>query len=473
MLNNIRNFSKTFLAKILLVIIIIPFIFWGMGGVFTGGNTNNIAKINNETISTQDFIDYLNNSNLDSDIIKKNIDNNILEEILSQMISKTLLDMEVKELNINVSEKSLVLQIKNNKNFFDKNNKFSRIKYEKFLLTQNMSAPEFERNLKENELRKKLFSYVSGGIKSPLFMINNLHQKLNSQLEIDFINIDHNYKKKENFTIEDVKKFINENKESLKKDFVNFTYLKITPEILTGNNEYNEFFFKKIDEIENKISAGHNFEALLQELKIQPINKINYTDTNNGNEIENKIYQKRNDNKIQLIDEGEFYVLYKINKIQKKLLSLDDKNYLNKIYKILFEKNKYEYNQKLLSKINENKFSRAEFDKLSNTTIKKIKLISIKDDNKFKNDSVKHLYNLPINSFTLIVDKEDKIYLAQTKKLYLVNIKRSSKDFKNYNNQTNMQIRDKMYSSYDYFLNEKYKITINEKTLDRVKNYFR
>ena len=41
MLNSIRNFSKTWFAKILLVIIIIPFVFWGMGGVFSGGNTNN------------------------------------------------------------------------------------------------------------------------------------------------------------------------------------------------------------------------------------------------------------------------------------------------------------------------------------------------------------------------------------------------------------------------------------------------
>ena len=58
MLNNIRNFSKTLPAKILLAVIIVPFVFWGMGGVFNRGNTNNIVKINNYTISTQDFIDH-------------------------------------------------------------------------------------------------------------------------------------------------------------------------------------------------------------------------------------------------------------------------------------------------------------------------------------------------------------------------------------------------------------------------------
>ena len=46
MLNNIRKFSKTIFAKILLVIIIVPFVFWGMGGVFNSGNTNSLVKIN-------------------------------------------------------------------------------------------------------------------------------------------------------------------------------------------------------------------------------------------------------------------------------------------------------------------------------------------------------------------------------------------------------------------------------------------
>ena len=59
MLNNIRSFSKTIFAKILLVIIIIPFVFWGMGGLFSSGNSNNIAKVNNENITTKDFIDYI------------------------------------------------------------------------------------------------------------------------------------------------------------------------------------------------------------------------------------------------------------------------------------------------------------------------------------------------------------------------------------------------------------------------------
>ena len=84
MLDSIRKFSKTFFAKILLVIVIIPFVFWGMGGVFNSGNTNSLAKINSINISTQDFIDHINQSNINQDIIREKLNDNILEEIESK-----------------------------------------------------------------------------------------------------------------------------------------------------------------------------------------------------------------------------------------------------------------------------------------------------------------------------------------------------------------------------------------------------
>ena len=44
MIGSFRNFSKSKFAGVLVFIMIIPFVFWGMGGMFSSGNTNNIAK---------------------------------------------------------------------------------------------------------------------------------------------------------------------------------------------------------------------------------------------------------------------------------------------------------------------------------------------------------------------------------------------------------------------------------------------
>ena len=476
MLNNIRNFSKTIFAKILLVIIIIPFVFWGMGGVFNSGNANNIVKINDHNISTQDFMNYLNDSKLRPDAIKENIDNNILEDLLSGLISSTLLNMEIKDLEINISEKSLAEKIRKNKNFLDDGGKFSRTKYEKFLLTQNFTATAFEAKLKDNELKKKLFAYVSGGINSPFFLVNNLYKMETEKLELDFFNIEKVYKQKENFTLDEIKFFLKENENDLKEEYIDFNYIKITPKNLIGDNEYTDLFFSKIDEIETKISEGESLENIIKSINMKPVNKINYIITNDSSDVEKKIYEKRNGSKIQLFEENDFYILFEIKNNEKILPSLKNSTFKNKLIKILYNKNKYEFNKKLLEKIEKKIFNYNEFKNFSKENlidIKSIELKSINDDKKFDKNSVKLLYSLPKNSLALITDKNNNIYIASIKNFYSKNLDKKSTELLKYSNQTNIKLRDNMYSSYDYFLNDKYKVIINENALDRVKNYFR
>ena len=138
MINSFKNFTNKKLAGlILIIVIIIAFGFGGFGGGFNPSNQNNIAKVGNTNISTQDFMEYLNKSGLSQQVIKENIDKNIIEELLSALISKAILDLEIKYLNLTISENILIEKIKDNKNFHDENGKFQRIIYEKFVLTNN------------------------------------------------------------------------------------------------------------------------------------------------------------------------------------------------------------------------------------------------------------------------------------------------------------------------------------------------
>lgn len=473
MLNNIRTFSKTILAKILLVIIIVPFVFWGMGGVFNGGNTNNIVKINNDNISTQDFIDYLNRSKISSEIIRDNLDKNILEEILTELVSRKILEEEMKELNITVSENSLAQIIRKNKNFLDEKSNFSRIKYEKFLLEQNLTATDFEKKLKENHLRKKLFSYVSGGINSPRFLINKTYKEQTGKLEIQYLNLKNVYKSKKSFTEKEIEIFINTNIDQLKDEYIDFSYLIISPKDLIGSDEFNELFFKEIDKIENKVSNEVSFNDIANELKINPIIKTEYISTNNENLIEKKIYNKRNESRFQLINEDEFYVLYEIQNINKKLPDLQNQSYRNRVVDSMYQQKKFEYNKNLLSKIQNNEFNEKNFFELTNNKPTELTLNSIKDNDKFGIDSIKILYSLPINSYTLIADNFNDIYLARIIKLNKIGPIKNKKLIKKYSSETNIKIRDSLYFSYDLYLSKKYNVIINQKTVERVKNYFR
>ena len=88
-------------------------------------------------------------------------------------------------------------------------------------------------------------------------------------------------------------------------------------------------------------------------------------------------------------------------------------------------------------------------------------------------DSVKLIYQMPINSFSLITDDENNIYISKIlgEKNELLDEK--SNNFNKYFIKSNNLLKNKMYTSYDFYLNNKYKIKINEKTLERVKNYFK
>ena len=161
MIEKLKNLGwKQFGGLVLIVIIIIAFGFGGFGGGFSTNNQNNIAKINKTNVTTQDFMDYVNQSGISADAIRNNLDNNVIEELLSGLISTTLINLEIEDFNISINEKTILKNIKENKNFHDENGKFERVKYEKFLLSNNMSAPMFELKLKNRELQKHLFDFI-------------------------------------------------------------------------------------------------------------------------------------------------------------------------------------------------------------------------------------------------------------------------------------------------------------------------
>ncbi len=473
MLNNLRNFSKGKLAGVLVGIIIIPFVFWGMGSVFSGGNTNSVAKINNYNISTKNFIDFINESKINPDLIKQNLDNNILEELLTQLVSTSLIDIEVDNLNIIISDETLAKIIKNQNSFKDNNGLFSRTKYEKFLLENNMSVVDFEKGIKKNELKKKLFIYISGGVKSPFFLVNNTFKEQAKNIEIDYIDLKSAYIKKDNITKTDMEKYINENKEKLYIDLIDISYVKITPEILTQEKEFSKNFFSKIDEIENLIFNNVNIKTISNEynLNLNLVKEYNFESSNDA--LLKEIYRKRNEEKLQILDKNDYFLLYSITDSKKVLPDINDDKFISKIKNDIFEKNKYELHKKLLTNIQDNKFTDTNFLNLSNDKIQNLNIKSIKDKTKFSEDSINILYSLSKNSFVLIADNENNIYLAKIKKIIENNLNKNSQEIDNIKKQTHAILRDNLYTSYDLLLNDRYKIKVNENTLERIKNYFK
>ena len=473
MIETLKKFGgKKLGGLILIAVIIIAFGFGGFGGGFSTNNQNNIAKINKTNVTTQDFMNYLNQSGISQQAIRENLDNNIIEELLSGLISTTLIDLEVEDFNLSITELTVLKKIKENKNFQDENSVFQRTKYEKFLLSNNMSAPMFELQLKNRELRNHLFDIIGAGTITPDFQIKKKFEEENKSLELEYFAMENFYKDKESFTDQEINKFLDENKDQLKREYIDFKYAVLNPKILIGLEEFNQDFFDEIDKIENRISNGESFQSIIQNIKVDITEIKEFTPSSTKKINEDLIYSKRS-SEVDLIENGDNFLLYSITNKFDRGPDLTDQDTKEEIRELVYQKGKFDLNRSVLEEIQSKKFDNNKFKEMAGYSKEYLTINSIRDNNRFEANSVKILYSLPLNSYTLVNDKENKIYLVK-----LVNSKKNTfsetdENYLNFINNQNTNTRKTIIQSYDQLLNLKYQVQLNQKTIDRVKNYFK
>ena len=290
-------------------------------------------------------------------------------------------------------------------------------------------------------------------------------------MQIDFIDLEHFYKKADEINNQDLTRFINENVDRLKVDHLDFKYAVVNPMNLVGVDDFNQEFFDKIDQIENDILNGVKFDKIVSDYNLISKNVIDYKYSDESEQIIKRIYELRNNN-FDIIENDENFLIYKINNIQQKKPNINDTQTKKEILKLVIQKNKFDYNKNLLNQIKDKKFTINDFTKLGQGKIQSLTLNSIRDNKKFEINSVKLLYSQPINAYTLISDEKDKIYLAQIKNFIDVNLDKNTENYKLFINKENTRIRSSILKSYDLLLNEKYDVNINQVALSNFKNLF-
>ena len=114
-----------------------------------------------------------------------------------------------------------------------------------------------------------------------------------------------------------------------------------------------------------------------------------------------------------------------------------------------------------------------EMSKKNNITIDKLKIDSINDKKKFTKNLVEKIYNYNAGDIFVISD-------SILKENFLVNIIEETKPsarinsdkYKAYVDKANAIYISKLYKSYDKYINANYKIDLNDKVLERLKNSF-
>ena len=484
MLTSIGKFSKSFFIKLLVGIIILPFVFWGMGDVFRGGNQNVIASVDSKKISTQEFVNYLRRLNLSDEQIKSLPKTDLVEKILSQYIGKRVMELEIQKLGITVNDNSLRNILKNDKSFL-KNKKFSRTEYEKFLIKSGITAPQFEANIVEQEKRRQFLSSLSGGIIVPEVLVKKEYNKDNQSKTIQYIDLE-TYHKKKKPSQENINELYERNKDVFFTEFKDIRYAEITPEKIIGNKEYNESFFKKLDLIENNILDGQTFDETInnENLKVNLIKKINAKKENENKEKINslsdnlfkKIYNLSNLKSPEVINIDNKYFLAEVLSINKINRPIDDPEVQEALIAQLNFKNKIENNTSILKDISMGAINKEKFKKFATDhelEIKNYKINNLKQNEIFSENVIKRIFLTKDGEVDLITNNTlTKSFLILAVNTQFKNLKKDSNEYEQYEAKARLSLINKIYQTHDNSLNEKYKVELNKKTIERVKNSF-
>ncbi len=479
MLGSIRKFSGSIYAKILLAIIIIPFVFWGMGSSIRGGSKNIVVVIGKEKHSIQEFSNFIKRSAV------KKVKSNQIEDFLSAFIGEKLIEKEIEHFKIKLSDTSLRKLIRHQK-VFKREDKFSRTEYEKFLLKNNMPAVDFESILSKQEKKKQMLDFISGGISPSKFLVNISYDKINQKRAIELINLNDVFKKQLNFSENQIKTYFENNKDKYTEIYKSVKLLELNPKKIVDNGEFSDLFFKKIDEIDDLIIKGENLNYITQKFNLEKPNLLTINEFGKDNNSKTiggitknllkKIFNLNEEEPTVLIEDNNKYFIVEFNKTENIQKNIEDELVKKRIILDLSKKTKIKLNAEIADKIDKNNFNKFDFDKLSkneNVNIKKIILKNINDDGKLKKMVVNHIYKFAEKKIIIVTDVNlSENFLIFIDKVENVTIDENSEEYQKYLDLSRSIIVKELYNTYDNYLSKKYKIDINYQTLDVIKNYF-
>ncbi len=168
LLDNIRSWAHSWLMTILLVLIIVPFAFWGINQYFEGGGPMVVAEVNDNPIGVRDFQQALQQqrfrlqSAVGADLdLDEAAEARLKRETLNQMIQEAVLVERATGKGMTVGDDQLAALI-HAQEAFQSNGQFSRDRYEAWLRRQGYTPGGFEQSFRRSLVLGQLQLGVSG-----------------------------------------------------------------------------------------------------------------------------------------------------------------------------------------------------------------------------------------------------------------------------------------------------------------------
>ncbi len=279
LLGIMRKHAKSWLIKFLIGIIAVVFIFY-FGYSFTARRGLKMAFVNGELISSKeyqkayyDLLEALQRQYKDvwNDNLIKMFD--LKNRALNNLINRKLINQEAKRLGLDVTEMEIQKAIMDYPPF-KINGQFDKGLYRSLLSRNRMKAEDFEADMGQDLLEKKLRQFLSTFIEVTDREVLDYYTYFNEKIKISFVQFKpdkfKNSVKSDQLSLE---KFFDEHKEKYRvPEKIKLTYLEIDPEdfkkdVKIEDKEIKDYYENNIDIFvqPKQVKASHILFKLAQD----------------------------------------------------------------------------------------------------------------------------------------------------------------------------------------------------------------
>ncbi|GHV53733.1 peptidylprolyl isomerase [Deltaproteobacteria bacterium] len=162
MLDQIRNHAQSWGVKIAFGIIILVFVFWGVGSTDNGGGAGVVGVVDGEPILLKDYYRALEDQQNQAraylpDISAEDMRSlQIPQQVFQMLVSRKLMEMQAARFGMTVTPIELLREIKTIPAFQDAKGVFNQEVYEKTLAAQGRDVGEVEREISRSLLHEKM-----------------------------------------------------------------------------------------------------------------------------------------------------------------------------------------------------------------------------------------------------------------------------------------------------------------------------
>jgi peptidyl-prolyl cis-trans isomerase D len=197
MLDALRRGSTGWVAKILFAILVLSFAVWGVADVFTGFGRGSLAKVGEQEIRVEDFQRQLQN---ELQVISRQSGRRLTMEearsagldnrVLAQLMAWAAVEQHASNLDLALSNQTLVEQLKVDPAFKGPDDKFSSLTFENVLNQMGLSERGFLNLRRRDEVREQLTTALVNSIAVPDTMVNLVNAWREEKRVAEFFTID-------------------------------------------------------------------------------------------------------------------------------------------------------------------------------------------------------------------------------------------------------------------------------------------